>query len=101
MVQRISIGAAAATAIALMMAALWAWQMGPHFAFDADQPGATLWAMRSAAVAAGALAQIVVLFLVLGNLYRRRRLDLALGAAAAIVFTIALISAVALGLAGR
>jgi hypothetical protein len=101
MVQRISIGAGAAAAFALMLAALWAWQVGPHLALEADQPGVTLWAVRSAAVAAGALAQIVVLFLVLGNLYPRRRLDLAAAVAATAVFTIALVSAVALGLAGR
>ncbi len=101
MVRQISIGAGTATAIALMVSALWAWQMGPHLAFDADQPDVTLWAVRSAAVAAAALAQAVMLVLVLGNLYRRGRLDVALGVTAAAVFTIALVSAVALGLAGR
>src|SRR5580698_9192879 len=101
MLGRISIGAGTAAAIGLMMAALWAWQIGPHLAFDADRPDVTLWAVRSAAVAAAALAQAVLLLLVLGSLYRRRRLDVALGVTTAAIFTIALVSAVALGLAGR
>ena len=101
MVQRISIGAGTLTAIVLMVAALWAWQTGPHLAFDADRPDVVLWAFRSAAVAAAALAQAVLLLLVLGSLYRRRRLDVALGVTTAAIFTIALVSAVALGLAGR
>jgi hypothetical protein len=100
-VGRISIGAGTVTAIVLMVAALWAWQAGPHLAFDANQPDVALWAVRSAAVAAGALAQALAVVLVLGNLYRRRRLDAAVGLTAAAIFAVALVSAVALGLAGR
>lgn len=101
MVARISIGAGTIATIILMVAALWAWQAGPHLTFDADRPDVALWAVRSAAVAAAALAQGLAVALVLGNLYRRGRLDAALGLTAAAVFAIALVSAVALGLAGR
>jgi hypothetical protein len=88
-------------AIGLMVAGMWAWQRGPHLAFDATRPDIALWAVRSAAVAAAALAQALVLLLVVGNLYRTRALDVVLRAAAAAVFLVALVSAVALGLAGR
>ena len=101
MVGRISIGVGTIAAIVLMVSALWAWQAGPHLAFDADRPDVALWAVRSAAVAAGALAQGLAVVLVLGNLYRRGRLDAAVGMTAAAVFAVALVSAVALGLAGR
>lgn len=101
MVGRISIGAGTIAAIVLIVAALWAWQAGPHLALDADRPDVALWAVRSAAVAAGALAQGLAVALVLGNLYRRGRLDAAIGVTAAVVFAVSLVSAVALGLAGR
>lgn len=98
---KISIGVGLALAISLMILALWAWQQSAHIAFDADRPDVVLWAVRSAAVAAAALAQAVLLTLVIGNLYRTRLLDLVLRVLATAVFAIALVSAIALGLASR
>jgi hypothetical protein len=98
---RISMFAAAALSAVLMVVALWAWQQGPHLAFTADRPDVVLWAVRTAAIAAGALAQGVVLLFVVGAVYRTRLLDLTLRVLTAAVFTVALVSAIALGLAGR
>lgn len=98
---RISMLVGTLLGVGLMVAAMWVWQRGPHLAFDATRPDITLWAIRSAAVAAVALAQTMMLVLVVGNLYRARMLDAVLRAATTAVFLVALISAVALGLAGR
>jgi hypothetical protein len=99
--RRISMVFAAVCAAGLMVSALWAWQQGPHLSIDADRPEVVLWAVRTAAVAAGALAQALLLFLVIGQLYRARGLDVLLRVLTAAVFTVALVSAVALALAGR
>jgi hypothetical protein len=88
-------------ATALMVAAMWTWQQASHLAFDADRPDIVMWSARSAAIAAAALAQGIILFMVVGRVYRTRSLDVALRLLAASIFTVALISAVVLGLAGR
>lgn len=88
-------------AIILVVAALWMWQQGPHWAFDADQPTAALWAARSGAVAAAALGQAFVLLGVIGNLYHARAIDVFARFLAAGVFAVALIGAAALGLVAR
>ena len=98
---RISIAVGVALAISLMILALWAWQQASRISFEADRPELVLWAVRCAAVAAAALAQTVLLTLVIGNVYRTRTLDIALRVLTAAVFTVALVSAVALGLAAR
>jgi hypothetical protein len=84
-----------------MIVCLWAWQTAPHLALDADKPEVVLWAVRTAAIAAGALAQTVLLVFVVGNLYRTRLLDVLLRFLTATVFAVSLISAIALGLVGR
>jgi len=101
MIARISMFAAAALAAVLMVVSLWAWQQGPQIAFTADRPDVVLWAVRTAAIAAGALAQALVLVFVVGAVYRTRLLDVTLRVLTAAVFTVALVSAIALGLAGR
>jgi hypothetical protein len=99
---RITIAVGVALAICLMILGLWAWQKAPQFALDeTDKPELVLWAVRCAAVAAAALAQTVLLTLVIGNVYRTRVMDIALRVLTAAVFTIALVSAIALGLAAR
>lgn len=98
---KVIIGTGSLVGAVLMVACLWAWQQAPHLAMDADRPDVVLWAVRSAAVAAGALAQTVVLVLVVGNLYRARLPDRVLQLLTAGLFAASLVSAIALGLAGR
>ena len=85
----------------LILIALWAWQQGPHLAVDADKPQVILWAVRTAAIAAGALAQTVMLVLVIGNIYQTRAIDVLFRLMTGMVFAVSLVSAIALGLAGR
>ncbi len=98
---KVIIGTGSLVGMALMVACLWAWQQAPHLALEAERPDVVLWAVRSAAVAAGALAQTVLLVLVVGNLYRARLPDRVLQLLTAGVFAAALVSAIALGWAGR
>ena len=101
MIGKFSMFLAAAFAAALMVASLWAWQEAPHLAFEADRPDVAMWAVRTTAVAAAALAQAVLLLFVVGRIYRTRGLDIVLRVLTAAVFTVALVSAIALGLVGR
>ena len=89
-------------AIALVVAALWGWQMAPDLALDwgAARPELGAWAVRSAAVAAFAGGQVVLLIFVAGKIYRRGAFDAVIGLTAAVVFALAAVSAVACGLAG-
>ena len=91
----------AVVAIALVVCALYCWQMGPHWVFDADQPVTALWAVRSGAVAAAALGQAFILLGVVGNLYRARMADVVARFVAAGIFVVASVGAIALGLAAR
>jgi hypothetical protein len=89
---------------ALLVVGLWAWQHAAEVASDSAsaRPYVAKWAVRSAAVAAGAAAQAVLLIAVVGRIYDRRGiLDDVLRLSAVLVFAVALVSAVALGLAGR
>lgn len=94
----------ATIAIVLMVTALWAWGGAWEMTAYATRPEVAAWAVRSGAIAAAAAAQL----LVLTALARRRAADelaphradlprLTIG----VVGSIALVSAVALGLAGR
>jgi hypothetical protein len=87
--------------VGLLLIALWAWQQAPHLAFNEDRPDVVMWAVRTAAIAAGALAQTVLLVLVVGNIYRTRAVDVLLRVLTAGVFAVSLVSAIALGLVGR
>ena len=88
-------------AAALMVAALWSWRAAPPQFFDAERPDIILLAQRAGAVAAAALAQTIILILVVGNIYRPRTADLVLRLLMILVFSVSLVSAIALGLAGR
>ena len=89
-------------ALGLMVAALWAWGRAGWIAADATRPDVARWAVRSAAVSAGAVAQLVLLTFVAGAVFRHRNFAAdAARLAAGIVACVALVSAVALGLAGR
>lgn len=89
--------------ILLMVLCLWAWQHAAALAAEreATRPYVATWAVRSGAIALAAAAQAVLLVAVLGRLYRRQLLDDVLRLSAALVFAVALVSAVALGLASR
>jgi len=91
-----------AVALLLMVTALWAWGRAGWIAADATRPDVARWAVRSAAVAAGAIAQLLLLTFIAGRVYRHRNFNsdvarLTMG----LVAGIAIVSAVALGLAGR
>jgi hypothetical protein len=48
-----------------------------------------------------ALAQIIIMLFVAGRIYQRRTLDSVLTLAASVVFALALVGAIACGLAGK
>ena len=101
----VSLYAGAMAAVALIVLGLWAWQHAAEFATGAPgsaaQPYVAKWAVRSAAIAAAAAAQALLLSSVVGRVYGRQgALDAILRLSALLVFAVALVSAVALGLAG-
>ena len=98
---RISMMIATIGAMMLMLAALWAWNHATVLGREAARPEVVGWAVRSGAVALAAGAQLVVLTWLVGAFYRRDLLGDVLRVSAALVCTIALVSAVALALAGR
>jgi hypothetical protein len=103
MTRAIIIVAAAIAAIGMMVAALWAWAGAPDMVADWDvlRPDQMLWAIRSGAIAAAALAQVVIFGVVAGQIFPRRNADQAIVIVSAAIFAIALIAAVMLGIAGR
>ena len=88
-------------AVLLIVVALWAWESAPDLASDMQtgRPQAAIWAARSAALAAAALAQTILLYFVVGGIYPRRALDDALRLCFVIAFVLACVSAIALGMA--
>ena len=101
MVKNISIGLGILISAGLVFVSLWAWQAAPSLASDFERPDTVLLAVRTASVAAGALAQTVLLLLVVGNIYRTRAVDVLLRFLTAAVFAVSLVSAIALGLVGH
>src|SRR5947209_16781961 len=96
--------AAALFAAGLVVVGLWAWQNAADIAIEywsAARPEVAAWSVRSGAVAAIAAAQAILMSLVAGRVYRRGMFDAVVGLTAGAVFAIALVSAVACGLAGR
>ncbi len=101
MVKAVSIWIAAAVAVALMAAALWAWRFAPELAVTgADDPYAARLGIRSLAVAVGAGAQVLLIVYVVGRLYPIRLPDKLLGAACAVTGVAAVGTAIALGWGG-
>jgi hypothetical protein len=90
-------------AIALIVFGLWAWQTAGESAWnwDVSRPDVMAWALRLAALSAGALGQCVALVLVVSAFYRRRGFDLALRLLSGTVCMVALIGAAVLALVGR
>jgi hypothetical protein len=90
-------------AAALVLLALYGWQHAVALAELADpaRPAAAVLAVRSGAVAAAALGQLLLLILVVGRLYPRRLVDEVLRLGAGLVAALAFVGAVALAIAGR
>ena len=89
--------------VALVVAGLWACQEGRDLALDwgATRPDVAAWAIRSAAIAAIALAQVLFITCVTARIFRRRVFDDVLGFAGGVVFALATVTAVACEVAGR
>ena len=90
--------------VVMMVAALYGWRHAADLAGDwgASRPYVAALGVRSGAVALAAAAQVVLLTLVVGRLFARRQLvDEVLRLAAGLVAALAVVSAIALGLAGR
>src|SRR3954467_535805 len=64
-----------AVSVALVVLCLWAWQHAGDFSVETSRPDVATLAVRSAAVAMAAAAQILLLTLVIGRFYRRQLID--------------------------
>ncbi len=90
--------------LGLMLAALWGWQHATMVVEEWNRPDVAANAVRCAAVALAAGAQVVLFGCVIGRVYKTKvagRFEVAYGMTAAAVCTIAIVSAVTLAIAGR
>ncbi len=88
-------------ALSMVVAGLWAWNDARNLAEGSTRPDVTLWALRAAAVAVAAGAQAMILTFIVGRIYRKDLFCDLLRLFAGVISAVALISAIALGLAGR
>src|SRR3954447_4148371 len=88
-------------AVGLVVAALWAWAAGSQLVARADRPELALWAVRSAAIAAIAGAQVLGLTFVVDAFYGRDRMGELMRVGAGLVCTAALVGAIAMGIVSR
>ena len=88
-------------ALVLVISGLWLWQNAAFLASDASRPDVAGLAIRSGAVAAVAAAQALLSFFVVAALFRRDFFTSAVRFTAGLVGGAAIVSAVALGFAGR
>jgi len=87
--------------LGLIIGGLWLWQHAAMLASDASRPDVAGWALRSGAVAAVAAAQALLSVFVTSAIYPRDFFASALRFTAGLVGGAAIVSAVALGFAGR
>ncbi|HEV7298012.1 MAG TPA: hypothetical protein VGN72_01510 [Tepidisphaeraceae bacterium] len=87
--------------VGLMMTALWGWQNASVLVSEWSRPDIATYAVRCAAVALAAAAQLVVLLCVVGRAFSPGRADTVAGVLAAAVCGVSGVSAVALTLVGR
>jgi hypothetical protein len=87
--------------LALVVSGLWLWQHAGMLASDASRPDIAGWAIRSGAVAAVAAAQALLSFFVIAAVFRRGLFTSAVRFTAGLIGGAAIVSAAALGLAGR
>jgi hypothetical protein len=88
-------------ALAMVVAAMWGWNSAWLLAQASSRPDVTLWAIRSGAVALAAGAQAIFVTCLVCVVYRRDLFAEFLRFSAALIAAVALVSAVALGLAGH
>ena len=90
-------------AIALVAGGLRCWQKAPSMnaVLVAGNPQLVIFGVRSAAVAAIAAAQLMMMVLVVDAIYRRDAFSFVLKVLAAVIFLVGGVAAVALELAGR
>ena len=88
-------------AVGLVVAALWAWAASSQLVARADRPELALWAVRSAAIAAIAGAQVLGLTFVVDAFYGRDRMGELMRVGAGLVCTVALVGAIAMGIVSR
>ena len=91
----------AISAVVLAVASIWLWQNARYLSLDMTRPEVARYAVFSASVAICAAAQVVLITCVVGNLYRQGLFDRVFKFLAAGIGMVSLVSAVALGLAGR
>jgi hypothetical protein len=97
-----SIWLGAAIAVALMVAALWAWRFAPELAVqNTERPYVAKLGIRSLAIALAAGAQVVLLAFVIAGIYPPRLLDRVLSIGIAVTSFAALGVAVVLALSSR
>jgi len=87
--------------VALVVAGLWLWTHAGFLASDASRPDVAGWAIRGGAVAAVAAAQALLSYFVITAAFRRGFFTTAVRFTAGLVGGAAVVSAVALGFAGR
>jgi hypothetical protein len=97
----LSVALGSTAAMALVMAALWIWQNAASLVGECSSPSVALWAVRCATAALAAGAQLVLLTFVVAQVYGRDLLVDLLRVLVGLGCSIALVSAIALGLAGR
>ena len=100
MLKQFSIILGGGFAMAMIVAALWAWQSALSLSATATRPDDTLWAVRSGAIALAALAQTILLTFVVGRIYRPDLFGGLLRIVSALIGGAALVCALALGFAG-
>jgi hypothetical protein len=87
--------------VALVVAGLWLWTHAGFLASDASRPDVAGWAIRSGGVAAVATAQALLSYFVIAASFRRDFFTSIVRFTAGLVGGAAIVSAVALGFAGR
>ena len=106
MTRTLNISFGVVVAVALMVAALWAWQLPPelglqHAVERASQPYVAKLGIRSLAVALAAAAQVVLLSFVVARVYPPRLGDRVAGAVLVVAAIAALGTAIVLALLSR
>ena len=90
-------------ALGLLVLALWGWGRSADVArfLGSHNVAVAALSVRCAAVALGAAAQGILVWLVVGTIYRRDLFTSAVALSAALICLLSAVSAVALGFAGR
>jgi hypothetical protein len=98
MVSRVYALMGATIAVVLVIAGLWGWGSAGGLAQEAGRPEAAIWAVRAAAVAALAGAQVLGMTFIVDSIYARDRGGELMRLSAGLVCTAALVGALGLGL---